>query len=72
MTTKSDDNTTGEQNDEEFVSETCRACGTQVFGVTAEEAERLIANHVLEEHGDEAPESVLEECRELVEDGMGE
>jgi hypothetical protein len=46
-------------------STACRACGTKIFAAPGEDVDRLFASHVLEEHADEAPESVLEEAREL-------
>jgi len=47
-------------------STTCKACGTQIFAAPGEDVDRLFASHVLDEHADEAPESVLEEARKIV------
>ena len=47
---------------------TCRACGTTIAAIGDGDIDRLFASHVLEEHGDEAPESVLEEARQIVDE----
>lgn len=44
----------------------CRACGSKIWGVTENDAKVIMAKHLLEEHGDEAPEAVKEEARELI------
>ena len=54
--------------DGQMVSGTCRACGTTLAGVNEEEYDRMFAQHVLHGHGDEAPESVLDEAREVLDE----
>lgn len=44
----------------------CRACGTMQFAVDEGTARKMMAAHVLEEHSDQAPEELLEECREVL------
>lgn len=44
----------------------CRACGSKIWGVTEDDAMVIMANHLLEEHGDKAPEAVKKEAREMI------
>lgn len=53
--------------DDEMEAVQCKGCGTKFFGVNEEECDRWMAGHILDEHEDEASESVLEEARERLE-----
>lgn len=49
----------------------CNACGNLILAANEDSVDLMQAQHVLEEHEDEAPEGLLEECREILggEDG---
>jgi len=55
-----------DQDDSEMVYRGCKACGAKMFGVDETEAKRMVASHILNEHAEEAPETVLEEARERI------
>lgn len=58
---------TAPQDDDESEAVRCNGCGTVFWGVNEEECDRWMAGHILDEHSEEAPESVLEEARERLE-----
>lgn len=45
----------------------CFACGTMLAAVDEETHQKMLANHVLEKHSQEAHPDLLEECREVLE-----
>lgn len=45
----------------------CFACGAMIAAVDEETHRKMLANHVLEEHSDQANSDLLEECREVLE-----
>lgn len=58
----------GVNHDEESTAVQCKGCGTKFWGVNQKECDRWMAGHILDEHSEEAPDSVLEEARERLEE----